>query len=117
MFGCPNVAVHYVEAVVYGGVNPFSMPKLGLLKLCFVIGPKLREKPWYYINKHTLVPISLFLIKSNNLSPRGAGFISINNCFLLIIPSVTGTFPSSFPVFAPQFWTRLTSGNCLLIHG
>jgi hypothetical protein len=39
-------AVHYVEAVVYAGVNPYSMPKLALHKLTFTIGPKLREKPW-----------------------------------------------------------------------
>jgi hypothetical protein len=38
--------VHYVEAVVYAGVNPYSMPKLALHKLTFTIGPKLRKNPW-----------------------------------------------------------------------
>ena len=40
-------AVHYVEAVLYGGVNPFSMPKLALHMLGFNVGPKLRQKPMY----------------------------------------------------------------------
>mmetsp|Transcript_55748 Transcript_55748/g.116628 ORF Transcript_55748/g.116628 Transcript_55748/m.116628 type:complete len:760 (-) Transcript_55748:1370-3649(-) len=39
--------VHYVEAVLYCDINPFATPKMALLKLSFLIGPKFRKRPWY----------------------------------------------------------------------
>jgi hypothetical protein len=51
--------VHYVEAVLYSGINPNSMPKMVLLNLSFTIGPRLRRKPM-------CVPVtSLSPVKSN----------------------------------------------------
>ena len=41
------LAVHYVEAVLYNGINPFALKKLALMKLSLTFGPLLERGPWY----------------------------------------------------------------------
>ena len=40
------VAVHYAEAVLYCGINPFWNPKVALMDVGFRVGPTLRRRPW-----------------------------------------------------------------------
>mmetsp|Transcript_29313 Transcript_29313/g.77001 ORF Transcript_29313/g.77001 Transcript_29313/m.77001 type:complete len:1413 (+) Transcript_29313:40-4278(+) len=39
--------VHYVEAVLYSGINPAAMPKIALQGVSFKIGPRLRKHPMF----------------------------------------------------------------------
>ena len=40
------VAVHYIEAIMYSDINPFSTTKVMLHKINFVVGPILRRRTW-----------------------------------------------------------------------